>query len=314
MYISPVKFSDNRAILADNRSIRVNRGTFVREADSVSFSGGIRFKEYNPAYRFCMKLFERSIVASRRRFSPPIDALRGKLDEVKIPLNSQKSILAYDINPDNADKYVVFFHGSSQNITNSQTLYKEILEAKYAVLAPEYSGFGKNKPIAANELTLDADIKATIEYIRKKNIKPENLGIIGHSLGSYAAMKTAEQIPEAKFVILVSPVNSLIFEMENILKHRKFKIPKIFQFLCKSCPGLLNPLEKVFRTEERIAASKIPLYIIHSANDNLIPVKSSKALAMHSKYLMELSILKDGGHRLDKAKLMPVRGILDKLQ
>ena len=239
--------------------------------------------------------------------------MKGILKEINIPLKNRKSIVAYDINPNNTDKYIVFFHGTSQNISNCQKIYKEFLNAKYAVLAPEYSGFGKNKNRMADEYTLEDDIMGTIKYLKKKKIKPENIGIVGHSLGGYAATRTAEEIPQAKFLILISPVNSLSYEIPNIVNNRKFKIPKIFQFIYKHYPKILNPLERIFKTEERINGTKVPLYIIHSANDNLIPVKSSKALALKSKSLRNLTIPDSGGHRLDETKLNAIKEILSKI-
>ena len=281
--------------------------------DTVSFSG-LNLKKYNPAYRFCMRLFERSQIASRRRISPPIAELEGKINEIKIPLKGRKKIVAYDINPDNREKYILYFHGTSQNISNCQQIYKEFLNSNYAVLAPEYSGFGKNKSRLANEFTMEEDIEGAVKYLlKKKKIKPENIGIAGHSLGGFAATRTAEKIPEAAFLILISPVNTLIYEFENIVKQKRFKVPRFYQFIYKHYPKILNPLEKIFKTEERIAKTKIPLYIIHSANDSLIPVKSSKELALKSKSLRELIILDGGGHRMDSTKIASVHEILKKI-
>ena len=280
--------------------------------DRVSFKG-FNLKKYNPAYRFCMQLFERSQIASRRRISPPIKELEGKLTEVMIPLKGRRKIVAYDINPDNRENYIVFFHGTSQNISNCQTTYKEFLNSNYAVLAPEYSGFGKNKSRTADEYTLEEDIAAVVRYLKKKKIKPENTGIAGHSLGGFAATRLAEEIPQAKFLILISPVNTLSYEVENIVKQRKFKVPKIYQFIYKHYPQILAPLDRIFKTEERIAKTKIPLYIIHSSNDSLIPVKSSKELALKSKSLRELIILDGGGHRMDETKIATLHDILARM-
>ena len=284
----------------------------VQNRDSVSFEG-FSLKKYNPAYRFCMQLFERSQIASRRRISQPIPELRGKLKEVMLPIKGRRKIVAYDINPDNRENYIVFFHGTSQNISNCQAAYKEFLNSNYAVLAPEYSGFGKNKSKLADEYTLEDDIAATVRYLKKKKIKPENIGIVGHSLGGFAATRIAEEIPDAKFMILVSPVNTLSYEAENIVKQRKFKVPKFYQYIYKHYPKILAPLDRIFKTEERIARTKVPLYIIHSANDNLIPVKSSKSLAMKSKSLRELVILDGGGHRMDETKIESIHNILTKI-
>ena len=280
--------------------------------DSVTFQG-FNLKKYNPAYRFCMQLFKRSQIASRRRLSPPIRDLEGKLTEVMIPVKGRRKIVAYDINPDNRENYIVFFHGTSQNISNCQTTYKEFLNSNYAVLAPEYSGFGKNKSRTADEYTIEEDIAAVVRYLKKKKIKPENTGIAGHSLGGFAATRIAEEIPQAKFLILISPVNTLSYEAENIVKQRKYKVPKFFQFIYKHYPQILAPLDRIFKTEERIAKTKIPLYIIHSDNDNLIPVKSSKAIALKSKSLRELIILKGGGHGIDETKIATIHDILARM-
>lgn len=284
----------------------------AQNANEVSFQG-FNLKKYNPAYRFCMQLFERSQIASRRRISQPISDLKGKLREVMLPIKGRRKIVAYDINPDNRENYIVFFHGTSQNISNCQTAYKEFLSSNYAVLAPEYSGFGKNKSRMADEYTIEDDIAATVRYLKKKKIKPENIGIVGHSLGGFAATRIAEEIPDAKFLILISPVNTLSYEVENIVKQRKFKVPKIYQYIYKHYPKILAPLDRIFKTEERISKTKVPLYIIHSANDNLIPVKSSKALAMKSKSLRELIILDGGGHRMDETKIESIHNILAKM-
>lgn len=313
MLISPISSFNTKSQHKPSYTSPANICNTKPEYDTVTFSGKFHLKQYNPAYRFCMRLFERSQIASRRRFSPPINELKGKLNEVFIPLKNRRKIAAYDINPENTDKYVLFFHGSSQNITNCQTVYKEILDAKFAVLAPEYSGFGKNKQIYANEFTLEDDIEGTLDYLlKKKKIKPENIGIAGHSLGGFAATSVAEKIPEAAFLVLISPINSLSYEVENLVKNKKFKIPKIFHYIYKRYPKILNPLERIFKTEERITNCKAPLYIIHSANDNMIPVKSSKALACKSKTLRELLILPEGGHRIDILKLEALRSILGK--
>ncbi len=309
--VSNRKFAVCPNVAENKNKTYINKN--INPADTVVFEGKLHLKQYNPAYRFCMKLFERSQIASRRRFSPPIAELKGKINEIQIPLTGRRKITAYDINPDNTDKYIIFFHGTSQNISNCQQIYNEFLKSKYAVLAPEYSGFGKNKTLMADEYTLEEDIAGSIRYLKKKKIKPANIGIVGHSLGGFAATRVAEEIPQASFLILISPVNTLSYEVDNIVNNKKFKIPKLFQYIYKHYPRILNPLEKIFKTEERISKTRVPLYIIHSANDNLIPVKSSKALALKSKSLRELVILDSGGHRLDESKLKTIHEILNKI-
>ena len=294
-----------------------SRGKFFKQSnfcDEVAFSG-LKLKKYNPAYNFGFRmLFESSQVNSRKRFSPVISGLNGLLNEVSIPLKKHgESIVAYDINPNNTDKYVIFFHGSSQNISNCQTVYKEILDSKFAVLATEYSGYGKNRPIKADEFTLNDDIDAALRYLKDKGIKPENIGIAGHSFGGFAAALAATKQKNAAFVILMSPLNSLHYEVENVMNSKRFKVPKLFKYLYKFFPNILKPLENVFKTEEKLANSKVPVYIVHSKNDKWIPWHSSKNLAERNEFVKKFVILEKGGHSIDEGKLKVFRSILENL-
>lgn len=311
MLVAPVSNLNTSGLRSINNST-MNYNTRKPSCDEVSFKGKINFKEYNPAYKFCMSLFERSQLASRKRFSPPINSLKGKLKEVLIPLKNNRNIIAYNINPENTDKYILFFHGRSQNITNCQKVYEEILNEKFAVLAPEYSGFGKNKFMCVSEKTLENDIDGAIKYLENKNIKPENVGIVGHSLGGFAAVIASEKMPKAAFSVLIAPGNSISSEIDSVMKHKRNKIPKFFQYIYKRYPSIINPLKKFFKTEKRIAQSNVPVYIIHSADDDVITVKSTKSLASKAKALKELIILPSGGHRVDETKLRALRTILNK--
>ena len=318
MYVTPISFNNTngyayRTVSSESRhSLPVSKTT---SSDTVSFQG-LNLKKYNPAYKFGFRfLFESSQINSRKRFSPTISGMEGKLKEVFIPLNNKAKdkIVAYDINPENTDKYIIFFHGSSQNISNCQRIYKEILASRYAVLAPEYSGYGKNKSIKADESTLNMDIDAALNYLKNKGIKPQNIGVVGHSFGGYAAVSAVTKEPDAAFAVLISPLNSFRYEVENVMNSKRFKMPKVFLYAYKMFPNMLKPLENMLKTEERISKSNVPFYIIHSVNDNWVPVKSSQSLASRAKLLKKLIILEKGGHHVDDGKLLVLGDILKKL-
>lgn len=316
MFITPIQTNVNRQFLnrkSGSNSGAYNRQNYLSGGDKVSFEGSA-FRKYNPTYNFCLNLFKRSQLASRRRFSAPIDELNGIMNEVSINLKGRGKIVAYDINPKNLDRYIIFFHGASQNITNTQSAYKQILNSDFAVLAPEYTGFGKNKPAKTDEFTLMKDIDGVLKYLNtNKNIKPENIGIVGHSLGGFAALLAAEKSEKSPFVVLISPLNSLYFEVDTILTNSKFKVPKFVKFIYKKFPSILKTLDRIFKSEERVANCKVPLYILHSLNDKLIPVESSINLASKAKNLKELIILQTGGHELGTAKLNTLSDIISKM-
>lgn len=287
-----------------------NRHLSYVNKDSITFTG-LNIRKINPVYPLLMKLFNRSIVASRRRFVPIIDSLKGKVNEVSILTKDKKRLMAWDIRTGNSDKYILYFHGASQNISNNQIIYEAFLKKGYNVLAGEYRGFGKNKPSKTNEHTIYKDVIAMQEYLIKQGVKPENIGIAGHSLGGFAATIAAEQNPKAPFLILLSPVNSLNYELNNFLKRPRIKIPKLVEKCIKFFPQIIKPLNKIFKTEERLSKISIPTFIIHASNDKIIPFQSSISLSKKCKNLKDFVELKTGGHTLETSKIDAVNKILN---
>lgn len=277
---------------------------------NVSFAG-FNTRKINPVYPLLMKLFNRSIIASRRRFVSIVDSLQGKVNEVTIFTKDKKRLMAWDIRTGDSDKYVLYFHGASQNVSNNQTIYETFLKKGYNVLAGEYRGFGKNKPSKADENTIYKDVTAMQEYLIKQGVRPENIGIAGHSLGGFAATIAAEQNPKAPFLILLSPVNSLNYELDNFLKRPRIKIPKLVEKCIKIFPQIIKPLNKIFRTEERLSKISIPTFIIHASNDKIIPFQSSKSLSKKCKNLKDFVELKTGGHGLESSKIEAINKILN---
>lgn len=59
------------------------------------------------------------------------------------------------------------------------------------------------------------DIQAAAKYLKEKGIN--SIGLVGHSFGGYMAAKTSN-INTFDFQILVSPMLSLEFWLNNVLK------------------------------------------------------------------------------------------------
>ena len=140
------------------------------------------------------------------------------------------------------NKYIIYLHGFSQNVTSNQPLYKALTQTDYGILAIDYRGYGKNK--ATNETTeteIMHDVQAAAKYLNNKGIN--NIGLIGHSFGSYIAAKTSN-LNNFNFQILVSPMLSLEFWLKNVLKNpKKYKMEST---LIKYIPGFKEQYYKVF--------------------------------------------------------------------
>lgn len=297
----------NRSFVDNNTK---NNNLSYTSCNNVSFTG-LNTRKINPIYPLLIKLFNRSIIASRRRFVPINEALKNKISEVSILTKDKKRLIAWDIKTGNSNKYILYFHGSSQNISNNQAIYETFLKKGYNVLAGEYRGFGKNQPSKANENTIYKDVIAMQDYLIKQGVKPENIGIVGHSLGGFAATIAAEQNPKSAFLILLSPINSLNYELENFLKRPRIKIPKLIEKCIKNFPQIIKPLNKIFKTEERLSKISVPTFLVHASNDKIIPLQSSKSLSEKCKNLKGFIELKTGGHTIESSKLEAIDRILD---
>lgn len=267
------------------------------------------FANLNPVTLYVNKLFERSLVASRRR----IQSISPKLFPYTKEITLKKSY-AWDINRDNRKKYLLALHGTSQNISNLQLLYEAVLEkTPYAILAPEFRGFGKNKPATVSEKTFVEDASAGLDYLKKqRGIKPEDVCVMGHSLGGFVASKVAQKNPDLGRLILVSSIDSLEHESVSFEKGTRNKLPKYIRFLFKNFKILRRPLLKLFKTNDCLKDVKAPVDIIHSGNDFLIKPASSKNLASKCKNLSSLTILDSGGHGMDSGKINTIVSILSR--
>ena len=218
-------------------SQRILAGDYFRPVveRQPAFNGLVRsvINSINPFYYLVNSVFKRSVLASRKIFKPIVAALQGKIDDIKIRTADRKLINAWDINPNKCKEYVVFLHGTSVNVTNSQNLYEAIIDTKkFGVFIPEYRGFGRNPKSSVDEYTLIEDAQAAINYlVEKKKINNNSISLVGHSLGGGVAAATARRNPELKQVVLIAPINTLKHEVENIKSNKHIKMPKLMKKL-----------------------------------------------------------------------------------
>ena len=108
---------------------------------NTSYKGGLKsLNALNPISYYANSYFKHSANMSNKNFMPISDSLIGKIKKIKLG-----KISAWDINPEKSENYVLFLHGMSQNVSNYQKMYEELLLKKQGVFAVEYRGYGTNK-------------------------------------------------------------------------------------------------------------------------------------------------------------------------
>lgn len=262
-------------------------------------------KTLNPAILYMNKIFERSLIISRKRIQSIMPELKPYTEE--IPLGKS---YALDINKDNRKKYLVVLHGAGQNVSNLQPLYKEVLDkTEFGILAPEYRGFGKNKPDIISTDSFLEDTQQALDYLtEKKEINPQNICIMGHSLGGFIAARLVHKNDNLGHLILVCPIDSLSQNSVNIGSNKN--MPKLVIYLLKHFNFIRNSINKIVQTNNYIKKINTPIDIIHSKDDRTINYSSSQNIAANCKKLNSFHMPESGGHGIDSSKIDIITSLL----
>lgn len=267
-------------------------------------------KRLSPYNFYMEKVFDRYTHISKNRWMPIDEVIKPNLNVLKLS-NGKYKTEAWEINPNNKKKkYIIFFHGLGQNISSNQDIYKKILKKGYAVLAPEYGEFGSN----TDKMTAKVIKKQTamaLEYLNKKGIPNENIGVIGFSMGSFPAIEMASKNKNLKFLVLISPFNSLRNEVELLTKGTTIRLPKLLKYSINKFPFLLNHIDNIFKNNKKLKSIESPVYLIHSSNDKIVPQKSTEDIANKVMHLKQFILLEKGGHVIEENKLNAFDQLID---
>lgn len=284
-----------------------------------TFTAGLKsVNALNPSAYYTNRYFRKSAKLSGKTFEKIIDPLVGKIKTVKIK-SGRSHIYAWDINPDNSPNYVIFLHGMAQNVSNYQNLYEKIAAKNIGIFSIEYRGYGHNKKAWLSEDGMKKDIKKAFKYlIRQKGIRPQDITVIGHSMGGALAADFAAKNPELKSLILICPITNLnnIGEKFSTNKHLGIGIPKRLLDITK-VSRIFNWMNSLrFNSINKIKKTKTPTYIIQSKNDSVTPIGAARRLAKTARrkgILEEFKTFQYGGHKVDSNKVDAVSSFLDKI-
>ena len=282
---------------------------------NTSYKGGLKsLNALNPVSYYANRYFKRSAQISNKNFIPISDSLADKIKEIK-----QDRILAWDINPENSKDYVFFLHGMSQNVSNYQPLYETALKNKKAVFAVEYRSYGENKTAVLSEDRLRNDVEKAYKFLtEEKNIRPENIPVVGHSMGGALAANFASKHKDIKALILLSPIRNMdsIGKKFFLNKNIGVGVPQKVNKLTNTIKPLKWLLSLRFNSQKKMKKINTPTYILQSRNDSVTPLSGARKLV---KAAREKGILKDfiifplGGHKVDSKKVDALNKILGEI-
>lgn len=123
------------------------------------------------------------------------------IEVVHIPVTDSLALNGWFISHDSAVGTVLYFGGNGFVMVTSFDIIKSIVDRQVNLLVFDYRGYGEN-PGTPTVAGLKADGLAAYNFlVQKKGIRPEQLVIHGHSLGSFVASTIARQQSSAGMVL-----------------------------------------------------------------------------------------------------------------
>jgi pimeloyl-ACP methyl ester carboxylesterase len=195
-------------------------------------------------------------------------------------LNSEdgEQLLTWQARPQPGMPTILYFHGNNCNLTNRRERVKRFVRDGYGLLMLSFRGYGlsSGRPSEKNNV---ADAFMAYDFLRRRNVSPQDIIVYGESLGSGVAVQLAARRPIAALV-LEAPYTSLA----DLVRHRIRAIPA-YLFL-----------KDEFNSVEHIKAVSAPLLIIHSLGDEIIPIAYGRRLFDAADGQKEFVRVRGAGH------------------
>ncbi|KAF8635826.1 hypothetical protein AX15_000025 [Amanita polypyramis BW_CC] len=179
---------------------------------------------------------------------------------------------------------ILFFHGNAATrAAKPRVRYYRAFTARLGVnvLAIDYRGFADSTG-TPTEAGLVRDGRAAFDWLLSNGAKPEDILIMGHSLGTGVSSQLitqldAEELP-CRGLVLLSPFSSI---KELLNSYHILGILPLFKGI-SAIPGAMNviswALVHKFDTLNKVPDIKSPVLIAHAENDWEIPDTHSDAL------------------------------------
>jgi fermentation-respiration switch protein FrsA (DUF1100 family) len=176
--------------------------------------------------------------------------------------------------PANTNRVILVCHGNAGNLSHRLPLIDILLKADASVFAFDYRGYGRSagKP---TEKGVCQDAEAAWQWLTNRGFAATSIVALGESLGGGVVCELATR----------KPVRALI------LQSTFTSVPDLASEMMPWLPMRML-LTTRFNNREKLGRLRIPVLILHSRKDTIIPFRHAEknyaALPTRSKYLWEL--------------------------
>jgi len=177
-----------------------------------------------------------------------------KVEEVFITTDDGVRLHAWFAAAEGASRTILYFHGNAGNLSLRLANIGWLQELPANVLAVDYRGYGKSegKPTEAG---VYRDAEAAYDYLaRERKIPPEQLVVLGQSLGTAVAVDLASK----------RQVSALILEAG-------FPSAKRVAQQAMGLPGLGWIIRARFDSAAKLKSVRTPVLVAHCRKDSVMP-------------------------------------------
>jgi pimeloyl-ACP methyl ester carboxylesterase len=177
---------------------------------------------------------------------------------------------------------IIFCHGNGGNISSVGWMGQRFAKHGFNVLLFDYRGYGASDGVAADESGLYADGDAAVAYVvNNKGVRPEQIILYGHSLGTTVVADVASR-GNYGAVVLESGLSSASSVAATALPW----LPAWLHFLGRNR----------FESARKLANVKSPILIAHGDPDRTIPTEEARRLFASANEPKKLLIVPGAGH------------------
>ncbi len=202
--------------------------------------------------------------------------------------------------PGDSDRVLLFFHGNAGNISHRLESIRQFLELGLSVLIIDYRGYGQSEG-RTTEQGIYRDAEAAWRYLTETNgIPAGRIIVFGRSMGASAAAYLAARHRPAALI-----VESSFTSVPDIAREYYPWLP-------------VHWLSRLRHSAvEFVAKSKSPVLVIHSRDDEIVPLHHGEAIfaaAGEPKAFVEIrGTHNDAFLRDEQNYLAGLRSFLDQL-
>lgn len=173
---------------------------------------------------------------------------------------------------------ILFFHGNGGEISGRAERMASYQNAGLGALFVSYRGYGASTG-DISEQGFITDALTAYDFLLQQGVAPEEIAIVGESLGTGVAVQLAAQRPVASLV-LEAPFTAAVDVAAEVYPWLPVR------WLMKD----------QFRSRDHIADVKVPLLVFHGDADRVIPAAQGRALFDMANGPKDLVIIPGAGH------------------